>query len=170
MASLLASEVVLANVFAYRTSILEITFAFIPLMLVAILYGPKYSVMIGILSDLIGALLFPSGPFFIGYTISNGLKGLVYGLLLYQKNDFQVSKKYILKMLISIIICNILINCFLNTYWIYLTVNKAVNFFAPLRYIKNIIMIPISFFVMLVLSKNCQTLIREVKGVVKDND
>ena len=57
-------------------------------MLSAIILGPKYSTVLAGLADLIGALLFPFGSFFIGYTISALLTGLVYGLFLYNKDEF----------------------------------------------------------------------------------
>ena len=38
-------------------------------MLCAIWLGPKWTVLVNVLGDLIGATLFPSGAFFIGYTI-----------------------------------------------------------------------------------------------------
>ena len=92
-ALLLAASIVINRFLSINTSILSIGFTFVPLMLAGILLGWKYSLVIAGLSDLIGALLFPFGTYFVGYTISSCLTGLVYGLMLYQK-DFQINKKF----------------------------------------------------------------------------
>ena len=63
---LLAANIILGRFLSIRTPILTIGFSFVPLMLTAIILGYKYSVLVGILSDLIGALLFPTGPYFVG--------------------------------------------------------------------------------------------------------
>lgn len=163
MAIFIALQVVLARFLSIRTPILTIGFSYIPLMLSAIIMGPKYSTLIAFISDLIGAILFPSGPFFIGYTISSTLTGLVYGLLLYQKDEFKVNKKFIIKLIISVFIVNIFINGILNTYWIMITTNKAVNFFAPIRFIKQLIMLPIKVISILIISKKLTNKIEELR-------
>ena len=162
-AILLASEIILGRFLAIRTPILTISFSFVPLILIAILLGPKYAVLNGILSDLIGALLFPTGPYFIGYTISNALSGLVYGLFLYQK-EFKFDKKFIIKLIISVFIVNFIINALLNTYWLLLTTKKAINFLAPIRFIKQLIMLPIKVITIIFITKQFKKQIEELKN------
>ena len=159
-ALLLATSIVINRFLSINTNILSIGFTFVPLMFSGIILGPKYSVVIAGLADLIGALLFPFGSYFIGYTISSLLTGLVYGLLLYNKDGFNLNKKFIVKMLISIVIVCILINGLLNTIWIILTVKKAAIAIIPTRVIKQLIMIPIMFLTMLSLLKLLEKQIR----------
>ena len=163
IASLIAANVVLSRFLSIRTPIITIGFGFIPLVLAGIILGYKEAMLIGIIADIIGGLLFPVGPFFIGYTISNGLTGLVYGLLLYTK-DFKLDKKFIIKLVISVLIVNLIINGCLNTFWIILTTDKAVTFFAPLRWIKQLIMIPVKIGTILVISKYFKKQIEELKN------
>lgn len=162
IASLIAANVVLSRFLSIRTPIITIGFGFIPLVFAGIILGYKEAVLIGVIADIIGGLLFPVGPFFIGYTISNGLTGLVYGLLLYSK-DFKVDKKFIIKLIISVLIVNLIINGCLNTFWIILTTDKAVAFFAPIRWIKQLIMIPVKFITTLLISKYLKKQIEELK-------
>lgn len=159
-ALLLATSIVINRFLSINTSILSIGFTFVPLMFSGIILGPKYSIVIAGLADLIGALLFPFGSYFIGYTISSLLTGLVYGLLLYNKDGFNLNKKFIVKMLISILIVCVLINGLLNTIWIILTVKKAAIAIIPTRVVKQLIMIPIMFLTMLSLLKLLEKQIR----------
>lgn len=159
-ALLLATSIVINRFLSINTNILSIGFTFVPLMFSGIILGPKYSIVIAGLADLIGALLFPFGSYFIGYTISSLLTGLVYGLLLYNKDGFNLNKKFIVKMLISIVIVCILINGLLNTVWIILTVKKAAIAIIPTRVVKQLIMIPIMFLTMLSLLKLLEKQIR----------
>ena len=76
-ALLLAASIVINRFLSINTSILSIGFTFVPLMLSGIILGPKYSILIATLADLIGALLFPCNSYFVGYTISSLLTGLV---------------------------------------------------------------------------------------------
>ena len=86
-ALLLAMLIILSRFLSIKTPLLKISFAFIPTMLCAIWLGAKWTVLLNVLGDLIGATLFPTGAFFIGYTISTAISGLIYGLLLYKKED-----------------------------------------------------------------------------------
>lgn len=161
----LAATIVINRFLSINTSILSIGFTFVPLMLSAIILGPKYSTVIAGLADLIGALLFPFGSFFIGYTISALLTGLVYGLFLYNKDEFAVNKKFIIRLIICILIVTILINSGLNSLWIILTVKSASIASIPIRLLKNLIMVPIMFITIFSLGK---LLTKQINGVKND--
>jgi ECF transporter S component (folate family) len=84
-ALLLAILLVFSRFISIKTPILVISLSFLPIMISAILLGPKYSCIIALLGDLIGALLFPFGSYFVGFTIEQALVGIIYGLFLYKK-------------------------------------------------------------------------------------
>ena len=65
----ISSTIVLGRILSIRTPIITIGFSFVPIMLSAIMLGPKYSVFIATICDIIGALVFPTGSFFFGFTI-----------------------------------------------------------------------------------------------------
>lgn len=164
-ALLLAAAVVLNRFLSINTSILSIGFTFVPLMLAGIILGWKYSLVIAGLADLIGALLFPFGSYFVGYTISSVLTGLVYGLFLYQKGVFVVNKKFLIRLVIAILIVCIFINGGLNTLWLVITSKKATMAILPTRVIKQLIMIPVMFITISTLGKLLTKQINEVKDV-----
>lgn len=142
-ALLLAVTIVLSRFLSINTPILTINFSFLPIMLSAILLGPFYSTLIAGLSDLIGALLFPFGAYFVGYTISSALAGLIYGLFLYSPKKELNKKQLIIRLVISTFLVLLICNTVLNTLWIYLTTKKALFAILPTRLLKQLIMLPI---------------------------
>lgn len=156
-ALLLATTVVLSRFLSIKTPIIVISFSYLPIMLSAILLGPFYSTLIAALSDLIGALLFPFGAYFFGYTLSSAFAGLIYGLLLYKgKKEFS-NKNFIIRLIVSTLLVIVVCNTLLNTLWIYITTKKALVAILPTRLLKQLIMLPIQvvsvFFVDLGLKK-----------------
>ena len=81
-ALLIAAEVVLNRFASINTMGLKIGFAFIPPTLAAIMFGPGMSAAVWGLSDLLGAILFPMGPYHPGFTVCAALMGVISGFLL----------------------------------------------------------------------------------------
>ena len=102
---LLALLIILSRILSIKTPIMKISFAFIPTMLCAIWLGPKWTVLINVLGDVIGAILFPTGPYFIGYTISTAIAAYIYGTLLYKKSEnIYTDKQFIIRVIIATIL------------------------------------------------------------------
>ncbi len=138
IALLIALEIVLSRFLSISTPIVKIGFAFIPLSMIAMLYGPLYSTIAAALADFIGAMLFPVGAFFPGFTLTAGLVGLTYGMFL-QKNG----AKSFLKVIISVLIVNIVLHLGLNTVWISMISGKGYIALLPTRVMSNVAIIPI---------------------------
>lgn len=67
LASMLLTILIILNRFvSIKTEVLVISFSFVPIMMSAIWLGFKYSTAIALLGDLLGAILFPFGPYFPG--------------------------------------------------------------------------------------------------------
>lgn len=146
----IAVGVVLNRFLSIKTPIITISLTFIPHMLSGILLGPWWTMITAGMTDLIGALLFPFGPYFVGYTFSAALAGLIYGLLLYRKKPMS-RKKFIVRLVIATLLVVVICNAILNSLWIYITTKKAVSFFVPTRMIKQLIMLPIQIVVIFLL-------------------
>lgn len=157
-AFLLAMLIILSRFLSIKTPILKISFAFVPTMLCAIWLGPKWTVLVNVLGDIIGATLFPTGPYFIGYTISTAIAGLIYGLLLYEKekNSF-TTKKFIIRVCISVLLVTLIVNMGLNTLWTSMTSGKAFQILFVTRIVKQLIMAPIHIIVILFIYKMLKT-------------
>ena len=86
MAMLLAFYVVL-RLFGtiYITPQFRIGFTFIPIAVTAFLYGPWAALIFGFLSDILGYISRPTGPYFPGFAISEMVHGLIYAFFLYKR-------------------------------------------------------------------------------------
>ena len=111
LAMLIAIEVILSRFLSISAWNIKIGFGFVPVVIAAILYGPLAGGIVGALSDFIGALLFPIGTYFPGFTLSSFLMGVVFGLFLYKKQSW-------LQGLAAVGINQFILGLFLNTFWI----------------------------------------------------
>lgn len=153
-AILLAMLVLLSRFLSIKTPITKISFAFVPTMLCAIWLGPKWTILLNVLGDVIGATLFPTGAFFIGYTISTAIAAAIYGFILYKKEtDSYNDKQLILRLIISTTLVAVLVNMGLNTLWTSITTGKAFVALFLTRIVKQLIMIPIHVIVIFFLEK-----------------
>lgn len=82
VALLIALEVVLNRMVSINTMGLKIGLAFVPMALCAMLFGPVWAAASYAAADFIGAMVFPIGPYFPGFTIMNAFMGLIYWLFL----------------------------------------------------------------------------------------
>ena len=89
----------------------NISFGFVAVAFAACYLGIPYAVAVGGLGDFIGALIKPFGPYFVGYTITNMLVGLVLGIFLYKKAT-------VIKITIATVINKILFSLIANTIFI----------------------------------------------------
>ncbi|MDF2678515.1 MAG: hypothetical protein K0Q97_2867, partial [Bacillota bacterium] len=87
MGTLIAIEIVLSRFLSLSAWNMRIGFGFVPLAIAAMLLGPVKAGIVGAVADIIGAILFPTGAFFPGFTLTAFLKGVVYGLFLYKKQN-----------------------------------------------------------------------------------
>lgn len=153
-AVLLALLVTLSRFLSIKTPLMKISFAFVPTMLCATWLGWKWTVLLNLLGDLIGATLFPTGPFFIGYTVSTVISGFIYGIFLYQKTEKSLTQKQlVLRAIIATTLVAVIVNMGLNTLWTSITAGKA---FWPLlgtRIVKQLVMVPIHVVVFLALER-----------------
>ena len=165
-ALLLAMSIVLSRFLSIKTPIVTIGFSFVPTMLCAIWLGPKWTILLNVLADLIGATLFPFGSYFIGYTITTAVSGAIYGVLLYKKEeDSYTDKQFIIRVILASVLVTVIANIGLNTLWISITTGKAFMVLISARIIKEVIMIPIKVIVIIflerVLRKPFNTYLRE---------
>ena len=150
-ALMLTLSIVLSRFLSIKTPFLAISFSFVPTMLSAIWLGPKYTCLIAGLADLIGAILFPFGEFFVGFTVSSILAGLIYGLILYKKSGELTKKSLLIRLILSSLAVTLIINTGLNTLWLVIMYDKAFIALLMGRIVKELIMIPIQVVTMFAL-------------------
>ncbi len=111
MSVLVAVEIVLSRFLSINAWNIKIGFSFVPVVLAAMLYGPLCAGIVAALGDFLGAILFPIGAYFPGFTLTAFLTGLVFGLFLYKKQT-------LLRTVAAVGINQFILGLFLNTYWI----------------------------------------------------
>lgn len=84
---LVALHIILSRFLSINAWNIKIGFAFVAVFTGAYLYGPVAGAAVGGLGDFLGAILFPIGAYFPGFTLNCALTGLVMGLLLYKKQS-----------------------------------------------------------------------------------
>ncbi|MBQ8974667.1 MAG: folate family ECF transporter S component [Oscillospiraceae bacterium] len=120
-AILVALEVVLNRFCSIQTPFLKIGFSFVAVVMGAILYGPIGGAVVGGLGDLIGAILFPFGPYHPGFSICGALMGAIYGFFLWQESkrfDNSNRARFWPNIVLPVVINAVIIALFLNTLWI----------------------------------------------------
>ena len=111
LAMLTAAEIVLNRFLSINTWNMKIGFSFVPVVIAAILMGPVYAAIVGALGDFIGAMLFPIGQYFPGFTLTAALMGLVWGFFLREKQTIS-------RIVLATVINQFILGLIVNSYWI----------------------------------------------------
>ncbi|MBR6533814.1 MAG: folate family ECF transporter S component [Clostridia bacterium] len=104
----------------------NISFGFITVAFAACYLGAPYAIAVGGLGDLIGAVIKPFGPYFVGYTITNMLVGLVLGIFLYKKATVlrisiaTVINKLVFSLVVNTIFISVLYRGGIAAFWVVL--------------------------------------------------
>ena len=147
LAVLIALDVIFTRFLSVNTPILRIGFGFLPVVVCAVLYGPWKAGAAHAVGDVIGAVLFPSGAFFPGFTLSAFLAGMIYGLFFYQKR-LTPGRVFAASAVIMLVL-----NLGLGSLWISMLYGKSFIALVSVRIIKELIAIPIYMVTILFLDK-----------------
>jgi ECF transporter S component (folate family) len=125
LAMLTAIEIVLSRFLSINAWNIKIGFSFVPIVVAAILYGPIAAGIVAALGDFLGAILFPIGVYFPGFTLTAFLTGCVFGIFLYGKEgedeaggEQGKSRQGWLRIIAAVGINQFILSLFLNTLWI----------------------------------------------------
>ena len=131
-----AMDVILTRFLAFQTPVIRISFGFLPIALSAIMFGPVIGGVTAVISDIIGMIIAPKGPYFPGFTISAFLTGAIYGLFLHNKT------RSLLRIVLAVLVITIFVDSTLNTIWLIIMRLGNAGIIIP-RVLKNLIMVPV---------------------------
>lgn len=138
IALLTALQVVLGNLVQIPLLSKQFNLGFLPIAVAGAMFGAPAAMIVGGLGDFFGAQLFPAGAYFFGFTLSNVLVGLIYGLALYKK------RLTLPRMVLAVVGASILY-LFLNSYWLQIIVpTKTYWVWVGLRWWTYLIEIPLN--------------------------
>lgn len=147
VALLIALDVILTRFLSINTQFLRISFGMIPVALAGVAFGPVWGGICGAVGDVLGMMIFPSGAYFPGFTVTAALTGIIYGLLLYR----QEGKTLVVRAIIASVLVCIGCNLFLDTLWLDMMYGNGFLAILPMRIVKCVINIPVYSILVLVL-------------------
>lgn len=115
---------------------LYIGIGFLPNALGSMIYGPVLAIFSAIVSDTLGALLFPAGPYFPPFALVEILGSVLFALFLYRA-PLRVWRVAFSKLMVNIV-CNILLTPIMLG-WMQ---GSAAQLLALPRIIKNVLLFP----------------------------
>lgn len=139
---LLAVKWALGLVSIQITQFLKLSFEFLVMTIIGLLYGPTVGALSGGLSDIINYISNPRGPYFPGFTVSAIVGGILYGIILYRK------KVTIKRCIIANITVVIIVDIVLNTIFLTMLYGYSMIAILPLRIAKNLLLVPINVVMM----------------------
>lgn len=134
---LTALTIILARFLSIQTQFLRISFEFFPIVVAAILFGPMGAGITAAVADIIGAMLFPAGTFFPGFTISAFTTGIIYGLFFYNKKITWI------KTVIGVLVKIIIVDMIMVSIWLMILYKMPLEALVAGRLIKLSVMLPI---------------------------
>lgn len=140
LALLLASHIAVSLFYIPVGENLRIYFTYIIVITVAVIYQPTTAVIYALIEDLLAFYLYPTGPFFMGYTLTAVAAMLIYSFFLRQK----ISLKRIILAKVSV---NIFVNILLNSLWSKILYHNAYLYYVANSIIKNTVLLPLEILI-----------------------
>ncbi len=144
---LMAVSIAMQSLFIPVGENLRIYFGFLASFLAGMLGGPIFALGYGLAKDLIGYMLFPSGAFFFGYTITSMAGVFIYALFFYRQ------KVTLLKVLLCKFTINLFVNVIMGSVWSAMLFSNGFIYYALKSVTKNVLMLPIEVFLLWALYK-----------------
>ncbi len=138
-----ALSIVISGIYIPVAENLRLMFTFVPMGIAGMVCGPLVGMVVGLVSDLVGIVVHPSGPFFPGYTLSAILGALVYSLAFYRQ------RPTVWRVLLARGIVNLFVNAGLGSVWSAMLMGKAYAYYFGVSIVKNLAMLPIEAIIML---------------------
>ncbi|MBQ9062412.1 MAG: folate family ECF transporter S component [Eubacterium sp.] len=111
MGVMIAMEIVLSRFLSINAWNVKIGFSFVPVVITAMLYGAVPAGIVAAAADFLGAVLFPIGAYFPGFTLTAFLTGMVFGFFLHKQRTLP-------RIAGAVLINQMIFGLFLNTFWI----------------------------------------------------
>lgn len=156
LALLTALYIVLERFLSFNMWNMRIGFAFVALAITGMLFGPLSAGLVGALGDVLGMMLFPTGPYFPGFTLTAFLTGAVFGLFLHREQRPA-------RIVCAVAVNQIVLSLFLQTLWISITYGAPYRALLPTRMTQCLVMIPLQLAVLLLAAKPAALMARRLQ-------
>ncbi|MBQ6360678.1 MAG: folate family ECF transporter S component [Lachnospiraceae bacterium] len=154
LALLTAMEIILSRFLSLSAWNVKIGFSFVPIVIAAMMFGPVGGGAVAAAGDMLGAILFPIGPYFPGFTLTAFLTGAVFGIFLHKKRDLK-------NVLLAVGINQFILSLFLNTFWISVLYGSPYMPLLATRIFQSVLLAVVQFAVIKALDKVPAMLFRQ---------
>ena len=146
---LVALQIVLGNLVQIALIEKQMNLGFLPIAIAGYLFGPVSAMIVAALGDILGTLIFGTGAYFPGFTLTALIVGGIYGVMMYPRYQGWLTR------LVKNRYTNIMVRAFLaallaavvyillNSYWVTFFVSKAYMVILLSRIPFNLIEVPI---------------------------
>lgn len=135
-AVLIAMQIVLSRFCSINAWNIKIGLGFLPIAIAGATFGPAGGAIVGAAGDFLGAVLFPIGPYFPGFTLSCAMTGVFFGLALRKNTSMP-------KLTLAVVADQIGLSLFLNSLWISLLYTSPYLPLLMTRLAQCAVMIPV---------------------------
>jgi len=140
IALLIALEIILTRFLAIQTPTIRISLGFVPIAIIAIMYGPIYAGVAAAVADFMGVSFFSAITPFPGFTVTAALMGFVFGLFLYNHRDRHLG---LVRICMAVLIVTIVLQFGLDTLWLQIITGRGFFEILPTRIVRTLIMLPL---------------------------
>ena len=153
-ALLLAADVILTRILAINTPLMKVGFGFLAVAVCAAYYGPWWAALVAALADIVGSLIFPTGAYFPGFTLTAAVTGLIFGYFLHRRS---LEARYGIH---AAVLNSILVTFVLNSAMISYISGTPFFTLLKVRAVQLLIMLPLQ----------CLVLVLILPGIVKKTE
>ena len=139
---LVAVEIVLSRFCSINAWDLKIGFSFLPVAVAAMRLGPLEAAV----SDFVGAVLFPIGAYFPGFTLTAFLSGLVFGWLLHRRRTAG-------RVLAAVLLHQLVLGLLINSFWISVLYSAPYVPLLGTRVLQCAVLAPVEFLTIGILAR-----------------
>ncbi len=125
---------------------LTVTFGFVVNALGSMIYGPIMAAVTSAVSDILGAVIFPSGAFFFPFTLVEVMGGVIFALFYYRTKITTV--RVVWGRFAVTAICNLILNPIALYYYYTFLMGKSYAIFSLPRIIKNLALFPVQSLIL----------------------
>lgn len=117
---------------------LEVQLAFLVNALGASVFGPVVALISAAISDTLGCIIHPSGPYFFPFIFVEMTGSLIFALFLYKQKQSVV--RIMLSRLCVVLACNLILNPVIMKWYNMLFYGKEYELLVTLRIVKNLLL------------------------------
>lgn len=160
LALLMAINIAISSFFIEVGPNLRLYFTYIVNMVVAANFSLSTVIIYAIVQDFLAFFLFPSGPFFLGYTLTAVAGCVIYYIFLHKEINLK-------NIIISKTLVNVLVNIGLNSLWSSILYSKGYIYYLTKSTVKNLLMLPIEILLFYTIYRLIKPLLNKYMNNMK---